>query len=144
MSLAATFDLEIEQMDVKTTFLHGDLEEEIYMKQPKGFVLKGKQELVCKLKRSLYSLKQSLRMWYQKFDAHILRLGFVRNKVDHCIYSKEEGGSFKYVALYVDDMLLIGNNMDAIKEVKKQLSSKFDMKDLGATNFIMGMEIKRD
>jgi hypothetical protein len=141
MSLAATFDLEIEQMDVKITFLHGDLEEEIYMKQP---IVKGKQELVCKLKRSLYGLKQSPRMWYPKFDTYILNLGFVRSKVDHCIYSKEEGGHFIYVALYVDDMLLNGNSMDTIKEVKKQLSSKFDTKDLGATNFILGMEIKRD
>jgi hypothetical protein len=64
MSLVATFDLDIEQMDVKTSFLHGDLKEEIYMKQPKGFVVKGKQELVCKLKISLYGLKQSPRMWY--------------------------------------------------------------------------------
>ena len=68
----------------------------------------------------------------------------MRSKVDHCIYSKEEGGHFIYVALYFDDMLLIGNNMDVIKEVKKQLSFKFDIKDLGATNFIMGMEINRD
>jgi hypothetical protein len=68
----------------------------------------------------------------------------VRSKADHYIYSKEEGGCFIYVALYVDDMLLIGNNMDTIKEVKKKLSSKFDMKDLGAANFILGMEIKRD
>jgi hypothetical protein len=68
----------------------------------------------------------------------------VRSKVDHCIYSKEEGRNFIYVALYVDDMLLIGNSMDAIKEVKKQLSSKFDMKDLSETKFILGMEIKRD
>jgi hypothetical protein len=68
----------------------------------------------------------------------------VRSKVDHCIYSKEEGRSFIYVALQVDDMLLIRNNMNAIKEVKQNLSSKFDMKDLSATNFIMGMEIKRD
>jgi hypothetical protein len=71
------------------------------------------------IERSLYGLKQSPRMWYQKFDTYILSLGFVRRKVDHCIYSKEEGGNFIYVALYVDDMLLIGNNMDAIKEVKK-------------------------
>jgi hypothetical protein len=144
MSLATTFDLEIEQMDVKTTFLHGDLEEEIYMKQPEGFIVKGKQELVCKLKRSLYGLKQLPRMWYQKFDTYILSLGFVRRKFDHCIYSKEEGGCFIYVGLYADDMLLIGNNMDTIKEVKKQLSSKLEMKDLDATNFIMGMVIKRD
>ena len=68
----------------------------------------------------------------------------MRSKADHCIYSKEEGGRFIYVALYVDDMLLIGNNIDAIKEVKKKLSSNFDMKDLGATKFILGMEIKRD
>jgi hypothetical protein len=68
----------------------------------------------------------------------------VRSKADHCIYSKEEGGRFRYVALYIDDMLLVGNNMDTIKEVKKQLSSKFDMKDLGVAKFILGMEIKRD
>jgi hypothetical protein len=78
------------------------------------------------------------------FGAYILSLGFVRRNVDHYIYSKEEGGCFIYVALYVDDMLLIGNSMNAIKEVKKKLSSKFDMKDLSATNFILGMEIKRD
>jgi hypothetical protein len=138
MSLDATFNLEIEHINVKKTFLHGDLEEEIYMKYIEGFVVKRK------LKISLYGLKKSLRMWYQKFDRYILSLGFVRNKVDHYIYSKEEGGRFIYVALYVDDMLLIRNNMDAIKEVKKQLSSKFDMKDLAATNFILGMEIKRD
>jgi hypothetical protein len=83
-------------------------------------------------------------MWYQKFDTYILSLGFVRSEFDHYIYSKKEVGCFIYVALYVDNMLLIGNSMDAIKEVKKQLSSKFDVKDLGATNFILGMEIKRD
>jgi hypothetical protein len=68
----------------------------------------------------------------------------VRSKVDHCVYSKEEGGNFIYVALYVDEMLLIRNNMYAIKEVKKKLSSKFNMKDIGATKFILGIDIKRD
>jgi hypothetical protein len=82
LSIAAAFDLEVEQMDVKTTFLHGDMEEEIYMKQLEGFVVKGNKELVCKLKRSLYGLKQSPRMWYQKFDTYILGLGFVRSRVD--------------------------------------------------------------
>jgi hypothetical protein len=144
MSMVVAFNLEIKHMNVKTIFLHGDLEEEIYMKHPKGFVVKGKQELVRKLKRSLYGLKKSPRRWYQKFDTYILSLGFVRSKVDHCIYSKEECGCFIYVSLYVNDMLLIGNNMDAIKDVKNNLSSKFDMKYLGAANFILGMEIKRD
>jgi hypothetical protein len=120
LSIVADFDLEVEQMDVKTTFLHGDLEEEIYMKQPEGFVVKGKKELVCKLKKSLYGLKQSPRMWYQKFDTYILGLGFVRSRDDHCVYSKKVGNHFIYVVLYVDDMLLVGNNMDVIKEVKSQ------------------------
>jgi hypothetical protein len=115
MSIATTFDLEIEQMNLKTTFLHGDLEEEIYIKYLEGFIIKGKKDLECKLKRSLYGLKKSPRMWDQKFDTCILILGFVKRKADHCIYSKEEGGCFIYVALYVNDMLLIENNMDAIK-----------------------------
>jgi hypothetical protein len=131
-------------MDVKTTFLHGDLEEEIYMKQPEGFAVKGKKELVCKLKKSLYGLKQSPRMWYQKFDTYILGLGFVRSRVITVYIPSKFGNHFIYVVLYVDDMLLVGNNMDVIKEVKSQLSSKFDMKDLGVANFILGMEIKRD
>jgi hypothetical protein len=88
MSLATTFDLKIEHMDVKTTFLYGDLEEEIYMKHPEGFVVKGKKYLVWRLKISLYGIKQSPRMWYQNFETYILTLGFVRSKVDHCIYSK--------------------------------------------------------
>jgi hypothetical protein len=144
LSIDVAFDLEVEQMDVKIAFLHGDLEEEIYMKQPEGFAVKEKKELVCKLKKSLYGLKQSPRMWYQNFDTYILGLGFVTSRVDHCVYSKQVGNHFIYAMLYVDDMLLVGNNMDVIKEVKSQLSSKFDMKDLGVANFILGMEIKKD
>ena len=71
LSLVVAFDLEVEKMDVKTMFLHGDLDEEIYMNQPKGFTVKGKKELVYKLKKSLYGLNQSPRTWYQKFDTYI-------------------------------------------------------------------------
>jgi len=106
--------------------------------------VKGKKDLVCKLKKSLYGLKQSPRMWYQNFDTYILGLGFVRSRADHYVYSNKIGNHFIYVVLYVDDMLLVGNNMDVIKEVKSQLSSKFDMKDIDVANFILGMEIKRD
>jgi hypothetical protein len=105
-------------MDVKTKFLHGDLEEEIYRKHTKGLAMKGNKELVCNLKKSLYGLKQSPRMWYQKFDTYILGLGFVRRGDDHCVYSKQVGNHFIYVMLYVDDMFLVGNNMEVIKEVK--------------------------
>jgi hypothetical protein len=130
-------------MDVKTTFLHGHLEEGIYMKQLEGYVVKGKKELVCKLKKSLYGLKQSPRMWYKKIDTYMLGLHFIRSKEDHCVYFKLIGDHLIYLVLYVDDMLLIGNNKEIIQDVKNELSSKFDMKDLGSSNFILGMEIKK-
>jgi hypothetical protein len=106
--------------------------------------VKGKKELVCKLKKSLYGLKRSPKMWYQKVYTYILVLGFVRSRIYHCVYSKQVGNHFIYVVFYVYDMLLVGNNMHVIKEVKSQQSSKFDTKDLGAAKFILGMEIKRD
>jgi hypothetical protein len=130
-------------MDVNTTFLHGDIEEEIYMKHPKSFVVKGNKELVCKMKKSMYGLKQSPTMWYQKFDTYVLGLGFTRRKEDHCVYFKLIGAHLIYLVLYVDDMFLVGNNKEIIQDVKTQLSSKFDMKDLGVANFILSMEIKR-
>ena len=83
-------------------------------------------------------------MWYQKFDTYIQGLGFVRSNVDHYVYYKQVGEHFIYVVLYVNAMLLVGNNMEVIKEVKMELSSKFNMKDLGASNLILGMEIKRN
>ena len=118
LSVAATFDFEVEQMDVKTAFLHRDLEEEIYMKQPQGFTVKGKKELECRLKNSLYGLKQSPRMWYQKFDTYIRGLGFTRSKEDHCVYFKLIGDCVIYLVLYVDDILLIGNEKEIIQDLK--------------------------
>jgi hypothetical protein len=106
--------------------------------------VKGNQELVCKLKKSMYGLKQSPRMWYKKIDTYMLGLGFTRNKEDHCVYFKLIGDYLIYLVLYVNDMLLIGNNKEIIQDVQTQWSSKFDMKDLDASNFILGMEIKRD
>jgi hypothetical protein len=90
----------------------------------------------------VYGLKQSPRMWYQKFDTYMLGLGFTRSKEDHCVYFKLIGDHLIYLVLYVDDMLLIGNKKEIIQNVKTQLSSKFDMKDIGTANFILGMELK--
>ena len=119
------------------TFLHGYLEEKIYMKQPKYFTMKGKEELVCILKKHLYGLKQSPMMRYHNFDSHIQDLEFKRGQANHCVYSKKVREQFIYVELYVDDMFLVGKNMDLIKEVKQQLSSKIGMKDIGPTHFIL-------
>jgi hypothetical protein len=106
--------------------------------------MKGSKEMVCKMKKSLYGLKQSPRMWYKKFDTYMLGLGFTRGKDDHCVHFKSIGDQLIYLVLYVDNMLLIGKNKEIIENVKTQLSSKFDMKDLGSSNFILGMKIKRD
>ncbi|KAH9316784.1 hypothetical protein KI387_044022 [Taxus chinensis] len=145
LGIVAAENLHLEQLDVKTTFLHGDLEEELYMQQPEGYEVKGKEEMVCKLKKSLYGLKQAPRQWYKKFDSFMMEQGYIRCHSDHCVYTKKfEDGSYIILCLYVDDMLVAGKNMQEIKVLKKQLSESFDMKDLGAARQILGMRITRD
>jgi ATP-binding cassette subfamily B (MDR/TAP) protein 1 len=131
---------------VKTAFLHGELEEEIYMLQPEGFAETGKENLVCRLNKSLYGLKQAPRCWYKRFDSFIISLGYNRLSSDHCTYYKrfEENDVFIILLLYVDDMLVIGPNKDRVQELKAQLAREFDMKDLGPANKILGMQIHRD
>ncbi|KAL3834104.1 hypothetical protein ACJIZ3_008840 [Penstemon smallii] len=145
LAMCATFDLYLKQLDVKTAFLHGDLEEEIYMLQPEGFEEKEKENLVCRLNKSLYGLKQAPRCWYKRFDSFIMSLGYNRLSSDPCAYYKRFGdGDFVILLLYVDDMLVAGPNKDRIKELKAQLAREFEMKDLGPANKILGMQIYRD
>lgn len=145
LALVAMQDYELEQLDVKTAFLHGELEEEIYMHQPEGFVVKGKEDHVCRLKRSLYGLKQSPRQWYKRFDNFMLKHGFSRSEYDSCVYLRScKDGSLIYLVLYVDDMLVAARDMNDVNRVKKMLKSEFEMKDLGAAKKILGMEIIRD
>jgi hypothetical protein len=129
---------------VKTAFLHGDLEEEIYMDQSEGFIVPGKENCVCKLKKSLYGLKQSPRQRYKKFDFFMIANGFKRSIYDSCVYIKFVDGSPIYLLLYVDDMLIVAKSKIDIANLKTQLSSEFEMKDLDAAKKILGMEITRD
>ena len=145
LALVAQLDLELVQMDVKTAFLHGDLEEEIYMVQPEGFKVAGKEHEVCKLHKSLYGLKQSPRQWYKRFDKFMMESKYTRSKYDHCVYLKKlQDGSFVYLLLYVDDMLIASQSLDEIEKLKTRLKSEFEMKDLGEAKMILGMEIVRD
>ncbi len=145
LSLVAAEDLHLEQLYVKTTFLHGDLEEEIYMQQPQGYEVKGKEKLVCRLKKSLYGLKQAPRQWYLKFDKFMSEQGYTRCHSDHCVYLKKQNdGSYIILLLYVDDMLVAGSNMQEINVLKRKLANSFAMKDLGAAKQILGMRITRD
>ncbi|GKC37955.1 transposable element [Tanacetum coccineum] len=132
-------------MDVKTAFLHGDLEEEIYMVQPEGFKVAGKEHEVCNLHKSLYGLKQSPRQWDKRFDKFLIESKYTRSKYDHRVYLKKlQDGSFVYLLLYVDDMLITSQSLDKIEKLKTLLKSKFEMKDLGEAKMILGMEIIRN
>jgi hypothetical protein len=144
LGIVAMHDLELELLDIKTAFLHGDLEEEIYMDQLEGFIVPGKENFVCKLKKSLYGLKQSPRQWYKKFNSFMIANGFKRSLYDSCVYIKFVDGSPIYLLLYVDDMLIAVKSKIDIANLKAQLSSVFEMKDLGAAKKILGMEITRD
>ena len=143
-ALASIFDLYVHQMDVKTAFLNGDLDEEVYMEQPEGFVLSGNEHKVCKLIKSLYGLKQAPKQWHEKFDAIILSNGFVHNIADKCVYLKTCDDYIVIVCLYVDDMLIVSNNIKGIVETKRFLSSTFKMKDLGQVDTILGIKVKRN
>ncbi|GJY14156.1 retrovirus-related pol polyprotein from transposon TNT 1-94 [Tanacetum coccineum] len=142
-ALASIYNLPIHQMDVKTAFLNGDLDEEVYMKQPEGFVLPGHENKVCKLKKSLYGLKQAPKQWHDKFDTSILSNGFTHNSSDRCIYSKFTKDYGVILCLYVDDILIVGTNMEGINETKKFLSSCFQMKDMNEVDTILGIKVKR-
>eukprot|EP00253_Pinus_taeda_P002267 PITA_02267 len=129
----------------KATFLHGDLEEKIYMQQPQGYEAEGKEKLVCRLKKSLYGLKQAPRQWYLKFDKFMSEQVYTRCHSDHCVYLKKQNdGNYIILLLYVDDMLVAGSNMQEINVLKRKLANSFAMKDLGAAKQILGMRITRD
>ncbi|XP_070003048.1 uncharacterized protein [Nicotiana sylvestris] len=141
--LTVVYGLEIHQMDVKTAFLNGELEEEIYMEQPEGFVVPGKEKKVCKLVKSLYGLKQVPKQWHAKFDQTMLANGFKINECDKCVYIKNTPGYEVIVCLYVNDILIMSKSMTDINATKRMLASKFDMKDLGVADVILRIRIHK-
>ncbi|KAK8988349.1 hypothetical protein V6N11_061107 [Hibiscus sabdariffa] len=142
--IAAFHDYEIWQMDVKTAFLNGKLEEDVYMTQPEGFVTPENARKVCKLQRSIYGLKQASRSWNLRFNEAIQEFGFIRNEDEPCVYKKFSGSIVSFLILYVDDILIIGNDIPTLQSIKTRLSSCFSMKDLGEAAYILGVKIYRD
>lgn len=141
LAVAVQNNLHIHQMDVKTAFLNGDLREEIYMRLPDGF---KRGNLVCKLNKSLYGLKQASRMWNERFHTYVTKMGFQRSAHDHCLYSKGENESKIYLLLYVDDLLLIGGGLTEIRWIKMLMSTEFEMKDMNEMRNFLGICIERD
>jgi hypothetical protein len=144
VALAASHGLLIHQMGVKKTFLNGELDEEIYMQQPDGFVAPGQENKVCRLRKSLYGLKQALKQCHKKFDRTVTLAGFVANEADTCVYYHFGGGEGVVICLYVDDILIFGTNINVINDVKSFLSQHFDMKDLGEVDIIINIKFIKD
>ena len=125
LSIAAALDYEIWQMDVKTAFLNGKLDEVIYMDQPEGFKVSGQEGKVCKLNRSIYGLKQASRSRNLRFDEIIKTYGFEQNIDEPCVYQLKANQIVVFLVLYVDNILLIGNNVKKLSDVKNWLSTQF-------------------
>jgi len=144
IAIATIYKLVIHQMDVKTVFLNGELDEEIYMEQPEEFVMPGQEKTVCRLRKSLYGLKQAPKQWHQKFDQVILAYGFNINESDKCVYTKFEGkGNSHYLSL-LDDMLIFETDLYQVQLTKRIMYSEFDMKNMGQANVILIIQIVRD
>ena len=145
LALAARFDLEINQMDVKTAFLNGNLEHAIYMEPPPGSPDYGADGVIWKLKKSLYGLKQASRSWYQKVKDEFGHLSFTRCDADHSIFIHHgPDQDFCIIALYVDDLMVLVNDVDLLRQKKDELKGTFNMKDLGPIHWFLGLEIIRD
>nr|GEZ48291.1 zinc finger, CCHC-type [Tanacetum cinerariifolium] len=144
IAIAAYYDYEIWQMNIKTTFLNGRLDEDIYMEQPEGYVDPKYPNRVCKLQRSIYGLKQASCQWNKRFDEEIKKFRFIQNRDEPCVYRKASGSDVVFLILYVDDILVMGNNIPRLNKVKDYLGKCFSMKDLGEATYIMGIKIYRD
>ena len=140
IALSVLNGLIIHQMDVSTAFLNGELVEDVYMKQPEGFVVEGKADMVCKLRRSLYGLKQSPRCWNFLLDTKIKSFGFLQIPSDPCIYVSMKDDIF-IIAVYVDDILLASKDVNKINDIKVSLSKCFDVKDMGLLHHFLGMKV---
>lgn len=133
----------VHQMDVITAFLNGKLEQEIYMQQPEGYCKPGEEHLVCRLKKSLYGLKQSPRCWNKEFRNYMAELGFRESEADPCIFVRSDE-TMTIVAVYVDDLILLSESEESMKMLKEDLEAKFRMKDMGELHYCLGINVEID
>ncbi|CAN1346939.1 Retrovirus-related Pol polyprotein from transposon TNT 1-94 [Linum perenne] len=144
LAIAAIQNWHLEQLDVNTAFLHGDLDEEVYMVLPPGLpVSSSTNQQVCKLTKSLYGLKQASRQWHAKLSDTLITLGYIQSKSDYSLFTKNNTDGFTALLVYVDDIILAGSNIDEISRVKRHLDITFTIKDLGPLKYFLGMEVSR-
>ena len=142
LSMAAMCHWPLYQLDIKNAFLHGELLEEVYMEQPPGFVAQGESGLVCKLRRSLYGLKQFPRAWFGRFSSVVQEFGMLRSEADHSVfYHHNSSSQCIYLVVYVDDIVITGNDQEGIQRLKQHLFNHFQTKDFGKLKYFHGLEI---
>lgn len=143
LAKAAAEDLELHQIDIKTAFLHGELEETIYMQQPPGYE-EGGPGIACKLNKSLYGLKQAPRAWYTKLQEELETIGFVASAADPSLFTLTNDDDSVYLLVYVDDILIAGKNISTVEKCKLELLNRFEGRDLGEITSFLGISITRD
>ncbi|KAK8954626.1 hypothetical protein KSP39_PZI001744 [Platanthera zijinensis] len=142
LSLAVHRHWPLYQLDIKNAFLNGDLHETVYMQQPPGFETTG-ESLVCHLRKSIYGLKQSPRAWFEKFSKVVCTSGFTRSSADFSLFTHHRSTGTVILLVYVDDILITGNDTVGIQQIKEQLNSAFQTKDLGNLRYFLGLEVAR-
>jgi hypothetical protein len=141
LALAAHSGWEVHHMDVKSAFLNGELEEEVYVAQPPGYIAGGKEHQVLRLKKALYGLRQAPRAWYAKLHDTLSSLGFARSPLEHAVYRRGNESSFLLVGVYVDDLIITGTEAADITVFKDQMQKLFKMSDLGLLSYYLGIEV---
>ena len=139
---ATVLQWDIRQFDVKYTFLHGDLHETVYMRQPAGFVDKDRPDHVCLLRKAIYGLKQAPRVWFDKFNTFLLDFGFICNLHDLSMFVCIKGNNIIILLIYVDDMLITGNNSELLQDLLQVLNKNFKMKDMGNLSYFLGIQVQ--
>jgi hypothetical protein len=141
IDMATSKGWSLHQMDVKNAFLHGDLQEEVYMEQPLGYLDQTYPNLVCRLKKALYGLKQAPRVWSNKIGQYLVISGFQTSNADFSLYVKKTNHGIVIIVIYVNDLIIIGNSDAYIFDLNKLLKQKFEMKDLGELRYFLGIEV---
>jgi hypothetical protein len=142
LSLAAQYSWSLRQLDVSNAFLHGSLNEHVFMRQPPGFVDPQHSSHVCLLQKSIYGLRQAPRAWFEKFSSHLLTVGFTASLADPSLFVYKNGSTVIYLLLYVDDIILTGSASAAIQALIRDLAQAFELKDLGPLKYFLGLQVE--
>lgn len=144
LAVAGKKKMKVRHLDVKSAYLHGQLKEELYMQQPKGFVRRGEEKLVCRLQRSLYGLKQGAKVWNDTIRAILEEIGFQQSRADPCLFNKSVSGRLVYLLIYVDDIIVASEVEEEIDQIECQLKKKVELSSLGEVSCFLGMRVSRD